>query len=252
MAVMAVAAGCGQATTTTTAPAPPATQPTTNPPPTTRVPQPTAADGLAAYFAAARRASARIHAAAQAINSELGSSGTPTFSQSTKDAVKRADPWPAAAHIPGGTDPRLTWAVLRVQNDLEARWYAFRPVTEPFSSPGEGRSDLMRCLGGGAIAAARYSADMHAAQRLAAASPAFVPAKPASRAAAEVAIRLETIVLANGGCDSCGGYLFSSMPAIVWHRSHIGGVTWDGTVGRIPFQATYQPGSGWHVQLNAC
>ena len=250
VAVIAVAAGCGQATTKTSTP--PSSQPAASSPTVTVPPKPTAADGLAAYFAAARRASARVHAAAQAINGELGSSGTPTFSQATKNAVKRADPWFAGAYIPGGLKPDLAWAVLRVQNDLEARWYAFRPVTEPFSSPGEGRSDLLRCLAGGATAAARYTADLHTARRLAAASAAFVPAKPDSRASAEVAIELQTIMLANGGCDSCGGYLFTSMPAIIWHTSHIAGITWGGTVGRIPFRATYHAGSGWKVQLNAC
>lgn len=255
MAITTVAAGCGQAATTT--PTAPSSQPATAIPPAssptvTLPPKPTAADGLAAYFASARRASARIHEAAQEINGELGSSGTPTFSRATKNAVERADPWFAAAQLPGGLKPDLEWAVLRVQNDLEARWYAFRLVTEPFSSPGQGRSDLMRCLSGGATAAAQFSTDLRKAQRLAAASPPFVAAKPNSRSAAEVAIELQTIMLANGGCASCGGYLFGSMPVVVWHPAHIGVMTWDGTVGHIPFRARYAAGSGWHVQLNAC
>lgn len=256
--VATVGAGCGQAAKTGDGSVPAGstatTQPTTAPTaPATTAPRTTAADGLAHYLSAARLADARIYHAAVLINGDIGATGTPTFSQATKDAVTAADPLPAAATIPAGLRPNLMWAVLRVQNDLEARWYAFRPVTEGiFSAPGEARSDLMRCLSGGAPAAARFPSDLRAARRLAATLPPIRHVATRSRTAANLAIRLKTIVLANSGCDSCGGYLFPKLPAVVWRPYTVAGSSFDGTVGRIPFRARYHTGTGWDVFLNAC
>jgi hypothetical protein len=230
---------------TTTASTPPAT--------TAAPPRRTAADELARYFAQARRADARIHAAATAINGDIGAAGPLQFSEATKNAVKAADPWRAASDIPAGLKPDLMWAVLRVQNDLESRWYAFRPVVYgSASSPGEARHDLLRCFGGGAPAAARFGSDLAAARSLAAASPPVTRVLPASRRAADLAIRLQLIVLANGGCDSCGGYLFGHLPPVRWYTSHVAGITFDGTAGAIPFTARYHAASGWEIRLNAC
>jgi hypothetical protein len=254
--VATAAAGCGQAAKTgggsTPAGSTGTTAPTTIAPPTTQA-RKTAADGLAGYFAAARLADARIHHAAALINAEIGAAGAPGFSQATKDAVAAADPLAAAAAIPAGLRPDLMWAVLRVQNDLESRWYAFRPGTDGvLSPPGDERSDLMRCLGLGAPAAARFPADLRAARRLAATLPPVrhVPAR--SRAAANLAVRLRLIVLANSGCENCGGYLYARLPRVVWRPSTAGDTTFDGTADGILFQARYHPGSGWDVLLNAC
>lgn len=249
--VATVAAGCGQ---TAKAPGGSVTAGSTQPPPATTPatgPAPTAAAGLGRYFSAARHADAAIHHAAVLINAEVGVSGVPRFSQATKAAVAAADPLPAAAAIPAGLRPNLMWAVLRVQNDLEARWYAFKPVLSGPRGP-EDRSYLMICLGGGAPAAARFPADLRAARRLAATLPPVRHVAARSRAAANLAIRLRLIVLANSGCDSCGGYLFNRLPAVVWRPVTAGATRFDGTAGRIPFRARYDPGSGWDVLLNAC
>src|SRR5947209_19749949 len=100
IATATLATGCGQ--TGIPASVQPGTAPATSTPtsvsPTVPTPpRPTAARDLLRYFAAARRADARIHAAALAINAEIGTGGAPHFSQATKNAVERADPSFAAA-----------------------------------------------------------------------------------------------------------------------------------------------------------
>jgi hypothetical protein len=253
--VATVAMGCGHAASPGGGSTPAGSTATTQGATTAPPPRPhrTAATGLARYVTAARLADARIRHAAMLINSEIGSTGAPSFSAAAMAAVAAADPFPAAASIPAGLRPNLMWAVLRVQNDLESRWYAFRPVTGGvLSEPGEARSDLLRCLGGGAPAAARFAGDLRAARRVAATLPPVRHVLSRSRAAATLAVRLQLIVLANSGCDNCGGYLFTSLPRVVWRPMTVGGATFDGTAGGIPFRARYGPGAGWDVRLNAC
>lgn len=78
-------------------------------------------------------------------------------------------------------------------------------------------------------------------------------AAPASHAAAELAVLLNSVDLANGGCDSCGGQIATTVPAIRWRTiANPYGDPWDGTIANIPFSAKYHAAMGWQVRLNAC
>ena len=254
---MPAVVGCGAATGGGSgSQPPPPTAASSQPPPsvsTPTAPASTAADGLRRFFASAAAADRRLHAVAMLINGGIGSAGV-GFPPATVAAVKAAQPVASAAAIPAGLRPRLLRAVMLVQSDLASRWYAFGPVTEGLRGPPAYERDrVLDCLANGAPAAARFAADLAAARSLAASLPPIQAAAPGSRAAAEVAIRLEFIAKADGGCDSCGGYLATSPPQIVWrHIPNAYGAPFDGTAGGIPFRASYRAGTGWSVFLNAC
>jgi hypothetical protein len=251
---VAVATGCGQAggsggsrsgsSSTVTHP---------SNAPTTTAPRRTAADDLARFFAQAAGIDQKLHAAALLINGGIGMTSV-QFNQATVDAVAAADPAPSAAAIPAGMTPDLLRAVILVQSDLASRWYAFDPVLRgPEGPPAQERTRVLTCLANGARAAGRFDADLAAARALAAVSAPVRIARPASHAAAEVAIRLAFVDEANAGCDSCGGSVAAEPPAIVWRQiANPYSGHWDGTAGRIPFRASYRPGRGWKVELNAC
>jgi hypothetical protein len=227
-------------------------RPATSPPATT-VARPTAARALHRFFAAAVRVDRRLHAAAILINGGVGSTSV-HFPQATIDAIEAADPAASAATIPAGMRPDLLRAVVLVQSDLASRWYAFQPIREGlYGPPAYERGRVLACLANGAPAARRFRADLATARTLARSLPPVAVAPRDSRAAAEVAIRLAFIDKADGGCDSCGGYLATDPPQIVWrHIANAFGRPWDGTVGRILFRAGYRAGTGWAVVLNAC
>jgi len=85
----------------------------------------------------------------------------------------------------------------------------------------------------------------------AAQAPPVSPVDPGSRAAADLAVRLRYVELANSGCMNCGGTRFTSL-TVTWHPIDLGGQMWDGDVDTIPFSAHYAAGSGWAVQIDAC
>lgn len=219
---------------------------------TTRV-APSAADNLAAYFEAAEAVHRKLAAAAIKINGGISTSHL-SFDQATVDAVTAADPTPAGALIPPGLDPVLLRAVLLIQNALVSRHSAMRRIrVGTFPTNEYEAQDALLCLGNGATPAAKFPADLAAAKALAASAPPLTPVASDSRAAAELAIRLDDIGLRNQGCDTCGGAVFTDLLPIVWAQqpSAIGERPWDGTIGDIPFRATHGA-EGWHIELNAC
>jgi len=249
----------------TAAPTSPFASGTTITPPTS---PPSAAADLAAYFSAAADLDRRLKVAAAAANGAIGA-GAISISRSTLDAIAAADPSPAARRIPAGLAPDVLLPVLKVQNDLVSRFYAFRgfvvpaaatvPGTIPRTAPEPGSlSDadyLLRCLGSGAPAAASFPADLAAARAAAGHSPPVAAVDPSSRAAAELAIRLQVILGVNSGCMSCGGGRITGLEPITWH--HVAPLTpegrsWEGHFGGLLFTAQYSAGHGWTVTLNAC
>lgn len=251
---IALTAACGSAQNATTSSTPPAaaTQPTSTP--STPIPTPVATRDLAAYFRAAARVDARLRTAAARINADIGPSGA-HFRPATVAAVKAADPASAGRLIPAGLTHRLLGAVILVQSDLVSRWYAFRPVLEgPTGVPRQDRERLHTCFAGGATAAARFAADLVAARTLAADSPPARRVAPASHVAAAVPLELALVDEANGGCDSCGGQIATTLRPIRWgHYAGADGMApFDGMIGGVLFRAHYDAGSGWHVFLNAC
>ncbi|MGZ4712408.1 MAG: hypothetical protein ACXVJ7_17455 [Acidimicrobiia bacterium] len=213
-----------------------------------------AADDLAGYFGAAEATSHALAAAARKINEGVGRDRL-SFDQATVDAIAAADPAPAAKLIPAGLDPTLMQAVLVTQSELTSRYFAMRLIRVGVfpTNESEGK-EMLLCLGLGASPAARFAADLTSAKALAASSPEVTSVTPDSRPAAELAIRLQDILLRNSGCASCGGSVITELAPVVWAQqpSFAGDRPWDGTVGGVRFRATYAPASGWSVELNAC
>ncbi len=235
--------------------------PTTATSSTTR--PPSALDNLTAYFTAVANIDQRLKAAAAVANGNIGATEI-TVSKATLDIIATADPTPAANDIPAGLPPDVMQPVLRVQRDLLSRFYAFRGFTVLVTEQGEPetilRSDeraayLMSCLQNGSQPAASFAADLAAAQAAASHAPPVVAVDASSRAAADLALWLHYLVLANSGCMMCGDFRVTAIPAINWH--HVaplspGGNSWDGDMAGILFTAQYTAGQGWAVQINAC
>ena len=105
---------------------------------------------------------------------------------------------------------------------------------------------VYRCLGNGRPAAAQFSADLAGLRAAALAAPPVTPAAPDSRAAAELAVRIQDIGLRNSGCMSCGGFVATTLAPVVWTSQS------GGTINGIRFQVTYHAGTGWEAAIWAC
>jgi hypothetical protein len=262
-----VMSGCGgnsssSSTTVVTRPSSSTTQTTTESSTTPAIPS--AANGLAAYFAAATDLDQRLKAAAAAANGDIGTNEI-TISQPIIDAINAADPSVAAREIPAGLPPGVLLPVLTVQSDLTSRFYAFRgfvnagpgAIPRVNSAPGSmsAADYLLTCLGKGNQAARLFPADMATARTLASKAPPLGPIDPSSQAAADLAIWLHEISGENSGCMNCGGYRVTALAPITWHAVAPltpGGDPWDGDIDGGLFTAHYTAGQGWTVQTNAC
>jgi hypothetical protein len=216
-------------------------------------PAPTAAGDLAAYFAAAEVADARIRAATAAVNRGIGPT-TAHVARSTRTLILASSPHQAAKAIPAGMPPDLQRAVLLVHSELVARSAAFNDVhpgqTIPLTDP-----ESVRMLGAfraGSVIAHRYRHDLAAARALAQATPPLRMVRSDSRQAAELALQIAVINGENNGCGSAGGYLYTAPRPIRWTTIVTDYGRFDGTISGIMFTATYNPASGWKVELNAC
>lgn len=251
LSVLVLAGACSSA------PLPRAGTTTTEPPPTSTTLRPSASGQLAGFVSAALQVDARLKAAAAAVNGDMHATGA-TFDAATLAVIKAADPAPAAAAIPPGLPPALLQASLVVYADLASRRAAFNDVWEgtfSTSSP-DYESYLLPCLHTGAVSAARFDGDLAALERLASASPPVVVVAPDSRAAEELAVLVNWIDLGNNGCGSCGGFVPDHLPTVSWSPApgqsteYFGPVA--GNIDGLNFSATYSPGSGWAIVLQAC
>lgn len=248
---------------TTTAPTPatteaasPTTPPTTGPATTATTPvQPSAADALAPFFSAAATLDAQLKDAATAINS----TGPPwtAVSQDVADAVRAAALEPVAQAIPAGLPRELLQSVILVYSDLTSRRYAMQSFWSAGEFPYQPIDPLAE-LANGHAAAVRFDDDLAALRALAASTPPVTVRPPDSRDAAEVLLLVEYVNLANGGCDSRGGAVFTELPTIQWVTIVVpdatpeGSSQWDGRVGGIEFRADLGPDGTWDVMLSAC
>jgi hypothetical protein len=228
----------------------PTSAPSTRPQPD---PAPTAAADLAAFFAAADVADARIRAAAAAINRDIGPT-TAHVRRSSRTLILASSPRPAAKAIPAGMPPDLQRAVLLVHSELVARAAAFNGVdttqTLPLTDPDSVR--MLSAFRVGSVIAHRYPADLATARALAQASPPIRTVSPDSRQAAELALQIAIINGENNGCASSGGYLYTAPRPIRWKTIVTDYGRFDGTIGGIMFATTYAAANGWNVELNAC
>ncbi len=226
--------------TTTSTVAPPPGPTTSNPP--------TASTNLARFFAAADKLDRQLRTAAAAING----SGPPwkAVSEPVAKAVRTADLAPVATAIPAGLPRALLRSVVLVYSDLASRRYAMADFSvattiDPGTYPNSG--DLLRALGNGHAAAARFAGDLAATRALAGRTPAVTAPPASSQAAAEVRLYARYVEGVNGGCGSRGGEVMTELPAIVWD-----GRPGNGTIGSAPFTAEISADGTWRIRLIAC
>ena len=260
--VVVTGCGGGSASSPSTVTSRPSTSTTLTTESTTTTTGPSAANDLAAYFGAASAVDEELKAAAAAANGDIGTNQI-TVSPTTIDAINAADPSAAATKIPPGLPLDVLQRVILVQSDLYSRFYAFRGFVMAVAQPGqtevvpvsdERATYTLDCLKNGSTPARSFAADLAAARASAAQVPPVPATDPGSRAAAEVAVRLQYVKLANSGCMNCGGARFTTLK-VTWHpidQRAEGGDLWDGDVDTIPFSAHYTAGSGWAAQIDAC
>ena len=112
----------------------------------------------------------------------------------------------------------------------------------------------MRFLDGlhrAALIARAYPADLAAARALAAATAPIAPVAPDSRAAAELAIRVAVVKLANG-CNGGNPPVLRYLVPILWTTAITPDGRGDGSIGGLVFHVAYATSSGWTVSLDAC
>jgi hypothetical protein len=223
--------------TTTTAPA----QTTTS-----VAPQPTAAQLLEPFFAAAVTMDDQLRTAAAAINA----AGPPwdAVADDLARQVQAADIEVVDRTIPAGLPAELLRSVILVYSDLSSRRAAMESFSSTRSSEEPFDRDLLAELANGHAAAVRFADDLAAARSLASSLPPFTVAAPDARPTAELLLLLQYVHKGNWGCDSRGGFVATELPPIDWQTET------SGTIGDPPteFTATIGPGRQWRVDILAC
>jgi hypothetical protein len=148
---------------------------------------------------------------------------------------------------------------LVVYGDLASRRGAFGGIDiygfsgHPLPIGGRDAQSVLRGLRNGAPAAARFNADLTAARALAQQTPPVTVAAPDSRAALELALRLQSIAHRNSCSMMFGGYAPTSLAPIIWqpsagqHSSHD-----QGSIGGVRFTGDYTLRHGWKIIIYAC
>lgn len=267
LAVMLVAAGCGDddavpfdsttppssstvappitSTSTTTPVVPSTTGPTATTAPTTTttttVPVPTAADSLAAFFVAAATLDESIRSAAGLFNAGYDPA-TATVSGAAATAIDDLDAAPVGALVPAGLSLDLETAVLGVFADLNSRVAALQGAVRLLDGHTDNIPYVLDCLENGGTSADRFAADVDNAMALAVLEAPPVAA-PDSIPAGVLAARVETIRSMNFGCDGCGGIAYTAAIPIDWEAKTI--------MEGVGFEATFD-GASWQILIYAC
>jgi hypothetical protein len=236
----------------------PSQEPSPSPTEEPTLQQPSAAEALGPFFAAAVTLDQQLKTAAGAINA----TGPPweQISADVASKVRAADLGPVSRAIPAGLPHDLQEAVILVLSDLTSR----RLAMESFASVGPVFADdsdaahatnaqLLAELRNGHGAAVRFDGDLAAARALAADTAPIAPVPSRSRLTAEVLILVEYVRVANAGCDARGGAVFTELPEVIW-RSVPDLPDAEGTVGPhgTEFNADLQPDGTWKVYLFVC
>lgn len=216
--------------------------------------RPSALGSLTGYLREVDATDAAIRHAAALVNSDVTAAGL-TVRPATRAAVEALDAQQdrLAKAFPAGMSTPLARAAILVFSNLASRAAAMNPVRRSgdVRATDPGFADLRGCLAHGAQAVARYRSDLAALRALAAASPAFTPAAPSSRASAEAALQTELVRNGENCCASCGGYVGDKIYPVVWGRATgISGPA-DGMINGIDFTARYRPDGGWTVEIHA-
>jgi hypothetical protein len=244
-----------KATTPTTALPATAVDATTTEATTTSGVEHSAAEMLGPFLAAAETLDTQLQAAARAING--GGPPWTGVSQEMADAVQGAALEPVADTIPAGLPRDLLQSVILVYSDLSSRRHAMQSFSTAPDLP-HLPIDPLAELANGHTAAARFDDDLAALRSLAESTPPVPIVRPDSREAAETSLLVRFVELANGGCDSRGGAVFTELPALDWipgsasDAPEIGVPEWDGHVGGIEFSAELGQDGTWQIQIWAC
>jgi hypothetical protein len=218
-----------EGTTTTTAP------PTT----TSAALGPTAADTLAAFFAAAEALDADIRAAADVFNAGFDADAG-TLDPAVAPVVDALDAVPLSLLIPGGLSPDLETAVLATFTDLDGRIAALAGGVRGVDYPD--MEFVINCLTGGGPAATRFPDDLARARELAGREPPPTAAADSPEAGI-LAVRLAAIHSMNWGCDSCGGLEYDAPIEVDWAGRTV--------AGGVEFEAAFEEGA-WQILIYAC
>lgn len=180
------------------------------------------------------------------------------FAPATIAAVRGIELAPVASALPAGLPTGMLRKVLVVYGDLASRTDAFNGVRGYGSSGrelpigGPEAQSVLRGLRNGAPAAARFNGDLAAARTLAQQTPLVTIAAPDSRAALELALRLQSISLRDACSEEYGGYAPTSLETIVWQPSDQHSSHYEGLVGGTRFTADYTVQHGWKIIVYAC
>jgi hypothetical protein len=219
--------------------------------------QPSAAEALGPFFAAAVTLDQQLQTAAAAINA----TGPPweKITGVVASKVQAADLGPASRAIPAGLPHDLQESVILVLSDLTSRRmamqsfsYVARVLPDDIDADNT-NAKLLADLHNGHAAAVRFDGDLAAARALAADTAPIAPVPTQSRLTAEVLILVEYVRVANAGCNARGGAVFTELPEVIW-RSVPGMPDAEGTVGPhgIEFNAELRPDGTWEVYLLVC
>jgi len=217
---------------------------------------PSALGQLMPFIAVAGQADGQLRHAASLVNAGITSTSM-YFSRATLDAVRDLSAAPAGRAIPAGLPAALLRAVLVVYGDLDSRAAAFGGVLT-YGSSGTmaiGSPDARNVLTGlrhGAPAAASFGADLAAVRTLAGQSAPVTIARPESRAAAGLAVRLATIDRHNFCSDLFGGWVPTALATIRWDESASRARHCEGMIDDIGFDADYSAAHGWQADIHAC
>ncbi len=114
-----------------------------------------------------------------------------------------------------------------------------------------GGTNVLSCLRNGSEAAARYPADLAALRSLAQSTSPVMAVAPDSRAAQDLAVRVESIANGNACCEGCGGFVVTELARITYvdnpQVDPQTGARIDGHISGAPFQTDYDAGVGWTV-----
>jgi len=249
----------------------PSTSAPTTPAPTTPAPtapapigatRPSAASQLAGFIAASGRLDRRLKAAALLVNGSIHSDVI-VVTTTTARAVGAAEPTAGTLWntLPAGLPPALRDAALLVGSDLVSRYDAMRwarySETYRFDGPRPPKGqeqlhsgyDQIARLGNGHEAAARFAADLARLRTFAARTARITEQRQSSPAALDVAVRVAAIEIMNGGCDSSGGFRYTTAFRMVRETDRTGTIA-DADV-ELGYAATLV-GDRWDVRLNAC
>lgn len=223
-----------------------------------------AAVDVAAFVDAAREADALLRQAATLVSASVGPDAI-VVDAATAAAVTAAEPTDVAVAIPAGMPDELLLPVLTAYSELVSRWAAMNRYVEKQTIPRDatdpsdrGESTVV-CLSNGSAPAAAFGGDLETVVAVARSTPPLEAVAPDSLVSAELQQRIGEIDLRNSGCESCGGFVEHALATIVWAPAGDSTTTRTGTSSLpgeegfgVGFTATYTPGNGWTIQINAC